>query len=144
MAEGGEEVGVGGEQQRRAVEDDPIEDAGKFVEELLDFAQIEKLERIDNGFAGRHDAKIGATDTADAAVQRRFTEEVLGDAGLALALEKIVDDGAAEIEVGQEGHVAGKLGLGEGEVNGGERFALGGGGAGDDDGMDGLEALEVI
>src|ERR1019366_644671 len=70
MAQRGKKVRVGGEQQRRAVQNNPIEEAGQMVEHLLDFLQIEQFQWIDDGFSGWHDIEIGVTDSAHGFVQR--------------------------------------------------------------------------
>ena len=59
-------------------------------------------------------------------------------------LKSFIDGGTAEVEIGQKNALIGELRLGESEVGGGEGFALGRGGAGDHQGVERLQRLQVI
>ena len=87
VAKCGQQVGIGREQQRRAVEDDPVEQAGQAIEHLFNFFQIEQLEWIDDSFAGRHDEQIAIADTAHGFVQLALALQEVSDPGSAIGLE---------------------------------------------------------
>src|ERR1017187_9919327 len=46
IGHGGEQVGIGREQQRRRIEDSPVEAAGEFLEEQLGLSHVEQFERV--------------------------------------------------------------------------------------------------
>ena len=49
-----------------------LNSAGQPVEHVLDFPQIQQLQRIDHRLAGGHDVQIGAGELANSLVQRHL------------------------------------------------------------------------
>ena len=106
-----QQVGVGREQQRRAVQDDPVEQRWQPVQQLLHFAQVQQFQRIDHRLAGRHDVQVGAGDSSHRLVQRNLAQQIIRDARAAIDAEQGVHDGTAEIEIRQQRRVAGQVRL---------------------------------
>ena len=81
---------------------------------------------------------------ADRLMQRHAAQQIIGDAGAAVDAEQRVNDGPAEIEIGQQRDVACQVRLRQREIGGGKRFAFGRRRAGDHQRMNRLQALHVI
>src|SRR5205823_4259275 len=117
----GEQVRVGREQQRRSVEESPVERGVQLVEQGLDLPQVEQLERILDRLSGRQEVEIAARDLLDHLFERRLAEQVVGDPRTAVELQKVVQRRTAEIEIGDQDRIVGQVRFGQGQVHRGER-----------------------
>ena len=111
---------------------------------MLDLAQVQQRQRIDDRFTGGHHEKVRARDFLDGPVQRSLAEQEVGNARAAVQPEQRVHDGPPEVEIGQQRRISRQMSLGESEVGRRDRLALRRRGARHNHRMDRLEAFHVI
>ena len=144
VAQRRQQIRIGREQQRRAVENDPVEQRRQAVEQMLHFAQVQQFQRIDHRFARGHEVEIGSRHLRDGLVQRHAAQQIIGDAGAAVDAEQRVNDRPAEIEVREQRGVARQMRLHQRQIRGRKRLAFGGRRTGHHHGVNRLQRLHVI
>src|SRR5262249_48208558 len=112
-----EQVSVGRKQQRRRVEERPVERRVQLVEQNLDLAQVQQLERVLHRLAGRDEIQVAPADLLDHLVERRFAEQVIGDPGTPVELQQVVQRRTPEVEVGDQHCVVRQVRFGQRQVH---------------------------
>ena len=115
-----------------------------IFDQVLAFLEVQQFERVRDRLACRQDVQIGLIDLSHDASERNFAQEIVGQPRRDLYLKGLVDGRTPEIEIGEQNSLVGKLRLCQRKICCGERLALRGGRAGNDQGMERLQCLQMI
>src|ERR1700722_13216743 len=104
-------MGIGGNRQGRAVQQDATERVAQLMHQPRGFLQVQEFQWIDRRLARRHYKQIAISDSSHGLMKIRRPKQIVADSWTAMDLKNSVQRRTAEVEVAQQRWIVRKLRL---------------------------------